>query len=288
MRYLTIIPLLMMTDEENAHQCAENTQRPETGTDSRPYASIDANQEIGPVLNIETGAVIDVPGVEVQVLPLSFPRCSVWILTSRGHERFVNEIHRHNSNIVNYSSSLRTKEENFDNVGFESSKPAVVNHEQSSQDSNNVKTKDESSGVLRETVASTMRVNPASSKSSSGGSGGRSNPMSTTSENKVHLHKERDPQRGQNLDHNSWMPEMQKTDSVETRISKCVTNTVRHHDQDERETDGAMHWNVINTSSIERKIPKSNGKTIHRRGLAAFILEASRQGFKSVKMKMEN
>ena len=39
----------------------------------------------------------------------------------------------------------------------ESSKLAVVNHEQGSQDSNNVKTKDESSGVLRETVASTKR-----------------------------------------------------------------------------------------------------------------------------------
>ena len=24
-----------------------------------------------------------------------------------------------------------------------------------------------------------------------------------------------------------------------------MTNMVRHHDQDERETDGAMHWNVI-------------------------------------------
>ena len=36
-----------------------------------------------------------------------------------------------------------------------------------------------------------------------------------------------------------------KGHSVETRISKCVTNIVRHHDQDEREADGAMHWNVI-------------------------------------------
>ena len=53
----------------------------------------------------------------------------VWILISRGHEIIVNEIHRNNSDIVNYSSSLRTKEENLKNVCFESSKPAVVNHE---------------------------------------------------------------------------------------------------------------------------------------------------------------
>ena len=120
--------------------CKENTA-PRNWEDSRPYASIDANQEIGPVLNIGIATVIDVLGSEVQVPSLSTPGCSAWILISRGHERFVNEIHRHNSNIVNYSSSLRTKEANFDNVGFESSKLAVVNHEQGSQESNNVETK---------------------------------------------------------------------------------------------------------------------------------------------------
>ena len=36
-----------------------------------------------------------------------------------------------------------------------------------------------------------------------------------------------------------------KRHSFETRISKCVTQTVRHHDQDEREAGGAMHWDVI-------------------------------------------
>ena len=63
--------------------------------DSRPYASIDAEQEIGPVLNIGIATVFDVPGIEVQVPSLSFPGCSVWILISRGHERFVNEIQAH-------------------------------------------------------------------------------------------------------------------------------------------------------------------------------------------------
>ena len=105
----------------------------------------------------------------------------MWILISRGHERFVNEIHRHNSDIVNYSSSLRTKEENLNNVCSESSKPAVVNHGQGSQDSNNVETKLEPSSVHRETVASMIRVAPVSSKS---GSGGSSNLASTHPEAK--------------------------------------------------------------------------------------------------------
>ena len=101
--------------------CKEYTA-PRNLEDSRPYASIDAEQEMGLVLNIGIATVIDVPGIEVQVPSLSSPRYSVWILISRGHERFVNEIHRHNSDIVNCSSSLRTKEENLNNVCSESSK----------------------------------------------------------------------------------------------------------------------------------------------------------------------
>ena len=52
---------------------------------------------------------------------------------------------------------------------------------------------------------------PASSKSSSGGSGSSSPTHVNTPENKVHLHKERDSSRGQNLDYNYWMPDVQKT-----------------------------------------------------------------------------
>ena len=170
--------LKMMTDGENARQCAKSTQRPETGRIQGQQTSFDANQEIGPVLNFEIVAVIDVLGIEVQAPSLRTPGYSVWILISRGHERMVDEIRRHNSDTVNDCASLRTKGENLNNVCFESSKLDVVNHVQGSQDSNNVKAKLESSSVLRETVASTMREAPASSKSSNVGSGGSSNPTS--------------------------------------------------------------------------------------------------------------
>ena len=180
----------------------------------------------------------------MQVPSLNTPGRSIWILKSRGYQRFVNDIHRHNSKIVNDCSSLRTKEENFDNVSFESSKPAVVNHEQGSQDSNNVETKDEPSGVLRETDASTIRETLASSKSSSGGSGGSSNPMSIHPRTKSNYTKKEIPREDR-----IWktIPGCQKCKghSFVTRILKCVTKMVRHHDQDEREADEAMHWNVI-------------------------------------------
>ena len=69
--------------------------------DSKPHTSIDAEKEICPVLNFEISRIVDVLGIEVQVPSLSSPGYSVWILISRGHERYVNEIHRHNSDIVN-------------------------------------------------------------------------------------------------------------------------------------------------------------------------------------------
>ena len=80
--------------------CKEYTA-PRNREDSRPHASTDAEQEIRPVLNIGIATVIDVPGIEVQVSSLSSPGYSVWILMSRGRERLMNEIHRHNSDIVN-------------------------------------------------------------------------------------------------------------------------------------------------------------------------------------------
>ena len=80
---------------------------------------------------------------------------------------------------------------------------------------------------------------------------------------------------------------MQK-DSFETRISKCATNMVRHHDQDQRETDGARHWDGV-LSALKGNFEINWRKSSRTRtGSIAFILEASRQGSKSVKMKMEN
>ena len=46
--------------------CKEFT-KPRNDEDSRPYASIDAYQQIGPVLNFGIAKVLDVCGIEVQV-----------------------------------------------------------------------------------------------------------------------------------------------------------------------------------------------------------------------------
>ena len=65
--------------------CKENTA-PRNQKDSRPFESIDAKQEIGPVLKIEIATIIDVRGIEVHVPSLSDPWRFLWILISRGKE----------------------------------------------------------------------------------------------------------------------------------------------------------------------------------------------------------
>ena len=128
-------------------------------------------------------------------------------------------ITRCTTNIMNYSSSLRTKWENFDNVGFEFSKPAVVNHEQGSQCSNNVKTKAEPSSVHQETGVSPIRVAPASSKSSSGGSGGSSYPTFINPKWKSISVKKEIP--NEDWICNSWMPEMQEGLAWDSHLQGC-------------------------------------------------------------------
>ena len=91
-------------------------------------------------------------------------------------------------------------------VCFESSKQAVVNQKQGSQDSNSIKTKVEPSSMHRETVTSTIREAPATSKSSSGGSGsgGSSNPASIHQKAKSIYVKKEIPEEDR-IWSNSWI-----------------------------------------------------------------------------------
>ena len=78
-------------------------------------------------MNIGIAWIVDVLGIEVQVPSLSDLWRSIRILTCRGKERFVNEIHRHKPGIVNDTPLLRTKEGNLENVSFEAVKLASGN-----------------------------------------------------------------------------------------------------------------------------------------------------------------
>ena len=144
-----------MTDRGRRTSMCKEYTAPRNQKDSRPFASIDANQQIDPILNIGIALIVDVPGIEVQVPSLSDLWRSMWILTNRGKERFVNEIHRHKPGIVNDTSLLGTKQEDLENVSFESVKPASGNRGYGSEDSDSAKSNDKPSNELRKTAMST-------------------------------------------------------------------------------------------------------------------------------------
>ena len=144
-----------MTDGEDARQCAKDTQRIEIRRiQDHSHRSLQT-KKIEPILIIGIALIVDVPGIEVPVPSLSDLWRSIWILTSRGKERFVNEIHRHKPGIVNDTPLLRTKEENFENVSFEFVKPASGNRGYGSEDSYTAKSNDKPSYELRKTAIST-------------------------------------------------------------------------------------------------------------------------------------
>ena len=86
------------------------------------------------------------------------------------------------------------KEENFENVCLESSKPTVENDEYGSQDSNS---------MHRETVDFTMRVKPGLLEKQQRQQRRQQQSCVNTSEDKVNYRREKDPSRGQILDNNS-------------------------------------------------------------------------------------
>ena len=48
-------------------------------------------------------------------------------------------------------------------------------------------------------------------------------------------------------------------DSFSAEVSKFVMKLVRHHDQDERETDGAVHWNSMGPK-LRKAFQKAGGQ----------------------------
>ena len=88
---------------------------------------------------------------------------------------------------------------------------------------------------------------------------------------------------------NSWMPEMQEGFIWDSHLQVCHKYGSTPWPRQKRNRGSeALGWCTL---SIEREIPKSTGERVSsqtRIGSIAFVLEASRRGLKSVKMKMES
>ena len=59
--------------------------------------------------------------------------------------------------------------------------------------------------------------------------------------------------------------------SLSTAISKSVMRLVRHHDQEERETNGAVHWDTINPKLL-RACGYQGARHFSEKGLASVHL----------------
>ena len=65
-------------------------------------------------------------------------------------------------------------------------------------------------------------------------------------------------------------------ESLSAEISKIVMRLVRHYDQDEREIDGAVHWNFVGPK-LRDAFKKDGGKISRTRiGFNTFVKEAAR------------
>ena len=167
--------------------------------------------------------------------------------------------------IMNYGSSLRKKEENFDNLCFESSQPAVEYNEEGSQDSNNVETKVKPSSVHRETVASTMPpVNPGLLEKQQRCS---SNPMSIHPRTQTNYIKEKDPSRGQNLE-KKFLDDRRREDIPLKRSSSSMSTSTPWWKWKEKKREQASG---CHTSSIENR-KKITGEGVHVWRLVALPL----------------
>ena len=181
-----------------------------------------------------------------------------------------------NSWMVSYGSKLRKKEENFDNRCFESSKPTVEYHESGSQDSNNVETKVRPSSMHRETVAFTMRVKPRRPRWTAAAAAAilcqNIRGQNPTTEKK-------NLSRGQNLDYDSWMTDVEKI-FFETLIFKYVYfGTMIDVTVKKREQRIGTLLPILRTGGFI-KFQNFIGRRIHVWGLVALPLPQKLQIFK--------
>ena len=65
--------------------------------------------------------------------------------------------------------------------------------------------------------------------------------------------------------------------SISSAISKMVTRMVRHHDQDDRDHDGAAHWHTIYPKLL-RAFEEQVGRVRTEMGFITFISRTTRQG----------
>ena len=139
--------------------------------------------------------------------------------------------------LVNYGSSLSEKEENFNNLCCESSKPTVEYHEKGSQDSNNVETKMNLQACIGNRCLHDADK-PGPPRKAAAAVAAAAILCQCIWGQSPSIKKGKNPSRGQNLEYNSWMIDVEKT-LFETHLKVCL---LRHHDRRHSEEARATYW----------------------------------------------
>ena len=72
---------------------AEKIHFPRVDPRSRTYAGIPGRTVIGPVIEVHVAQLLDNHGLEIKIPSPNNPERTSWVVTCRGKNRFVNELH---------------------------------------------------------------------------------------------------------------------------------------------------------------------------------------------------
>ena len=179
---------------------------------SRAFAAILGGTIIGSVIEVQIVKMLDQYGLDVAVPSPNERERTSYVMISRRKSRFVDEFIFPKPNadhVQNYSLNFTNLED--ENLAWNSRRPASWKLVQPML---------ENSTSNKETSADTLSITPSQAS----------------------LFAQRTKRSWNVLPANS-----SHGGALPTAVSKKVTRMVRHHDQDERQPDAALHWDTIRT-----------------------------------------
>ena len=187
---------------------------------SRAYAAIPERTIIGPDIEVHIVKILDNLGLEIAIPSPKNPSRTSCVLISKGQSRFVDELH-----IPSLGHDVTSAESLSEHANAKVSEPCLARS-------------NTSSGNL---VAASVASHSSTRK--------LDDPISVSS-SPVRLFTERTISTTER----KWQITPANSSyggSLSTSISKMVTRLVRHYDQVERQSDGAVHWGTIGPKLVK-------------------------------------
>ena len=201
--------------------CREHTL-PRAHKNSRFFATIPGQTIIGPALQVHIIRDLDISGIKIQI-PSTTPKDRTsWVMMCRGKNRYVEELH------LNDPDHNPTSSELLEHIELERS--VAKEREPGS-------TKMEPPWSIEETHGKQLKF--------------QTNPVYNYSEVVVPIEE----RKWNDIPARKFF----KGDSLPTENSGLVMRLACHHDQDERETDGAVQWNSM-VPLLRNAFQKSGGR----------------------------